>query len=356
MKGSLSTIESTLKDLTDSTKELNESLVFETDGCTKDKPTLNAAELLKANLENQQLRKDLGKGWRILKGAALVFPGITVIASLVLLSVGILEYRNSVTAANDEKLRSLLKEIGSKEITVRLSAVSRLSTLDAEANKPDTIVATIKAALWIEDSLVIKKGILKLLTEHYKSRALPPLKNLRIELIRQLKLQHAEKLPTYWSNLRETLFYVALAIADVSGNAPDFRCFPLQHFKIRQTILPENSNFEGATLFNAEFWGGSAIKAKFNHANLKKIRMANLNIAGADFTGALLVDATIGPGIIGASAKNFKDSDWRKAKSLPTNLKSDLEKTLGKNSGHTHKGKNRNEICSKILTEDFSTN
>jgi hypothetical protein len=214
------------------------------------------------------------------------------------------------------------------------------------------IINTVTASLRLEDDVMVKKEMLRLLVS-LGEKSLIPLKIVRMDLITLLKNQGTHELDSYWNNYRETLFYVALAISKLENTHPTFRCFPFKQLKIRQLVLPDGADFEGATLAYAELWGGKMHNAHFRNANLYHVVIRDIDIQGASFESAELQDASIGPNVQGLNPKAFKNANWRRAKKiLPKSFQDKLMKEFP-TAGEVRAGLDRDMLCSKVLNEEY---
>ncbi len=317
----------------------------------------------KDELERQKIQKELKLFWRILQGIGLVTPGLAFILAVVSAMYAYQQNQN-------DNFRKILGDLGEKEVHTRVAAVSRLSAyswhrsgigsflnwafggLSVEQIKAQ-VIRSATAILRLEEDIHVKKEILHLLGG-LGPDSRDALRQVRIDLISTLKLEGPERPNTYWRNLRETLFHVALALAELSKGPPDFRCFPLRGIKLRQAVLPDGSSFEGATLAQAELWGGRIRQATFRDANLFQAVIRDIDLQGTTFDGAELAGASFGPNLANLNLDGFRDSNWRQVKSLvPAAIRADLARRFPGREGSELKGRDRDVFCSKVLNEDF---
>jgi hypothetical protein len=317
----------------------------------------------KEELEQEKLRRELGRPWRCFQFLALIAPSLTLIVAIF--SAGYV-YQQNQTA----HFRALLKDVGDEKAHTRLSAISRLFTYDESGSIAamvaqwafgglsrerikQEIIPSVAAAVRIEDNIHVKKEMLRLMVA-LGGDSLIPLKQVRYDLISELKLERGDKEKTYWDNLRETLFQTAIAISKVADQPPDFRCFPLKGIRLRQQILDDGASFEGATLSYAEFWGGRMRRASFVDSNFFGAVIRDMDLEGATFVSADLKAATLGPNITGLDVEQLKNTNWREVKEFnPRSLGTEVLKKLGRTSGFKRSGKDRDAFCSQLLNTDF---
>jgi hypothetical protein len=320
-------------------------------------------ENAKLSAESLKLRRESARWWRLLQAIGLFAPAATIL-------LGVLSFLHIYNQGTADSFRKLLQELSADKPQARLGAVSRLaaevqpvgplgifterlpSAIPHHQKRNDVIRAAV-AALRLEDNVHVKRETLRLL-EALGTDSQRPLQWLRLDLITLLKAENTSKPADYWSNARETLFYVALTLSRVEGAPPDFRCFPLRGFAFRLISL-SRARFDGATLAKVELWGGSVRDSSFRDANLFQATIRDLDLHGTSFEGAELMGATIGPNLTNIEPTAFRNSNWARVKSFqPPLLKQRLRRMLAPATGADRHGRDRDELCNALINQDFA--
>jgi len=330
----------------------------------------------KLALENKKLARESGIGRRFFGRLGTIGKAVSVGVAFATAVVALFSAIHAYNQSQSENFRSLLKDLTDASPNIRLSAVARLGTYEqtetllriwarllfgepSPAERASQSIDVMAASLRAEDNINVKLAMLRLTKtlasdEQLKAHAIRVLKRLRNDFVYQLKTENAARPRPYWENLRETLFEVALGISSVSDAPPDFRCFPLKGIRVRQRVLPDRSNFDGATLALAEFWGGAMQNATFNQANLYGALIRDVDLKGTKFAGADLRGATFGPNLAnikGQEGALFRDSNWKQATSIqPRGLRRDIQRALGREKPVHADAESRDAFCTDLLS------